>query len=487
MKTVKVFSIIIIASMLLAACAPAAVPTAPPPVTVKETVVVVQEVVKEVAKEITAVPTSAPQFGTPTKDDPGAGLEQFDFNGITIRTIFWDIPYAHVMKDRLAKLFEEKTGAKVEWELGTEEEIRYKMELDNVSKSANYSMVLVDNWTLATRAESGVLTPIDDYYANVKYPWEFNVDDCQTCKKAMTYKGRLWGYPWALEVGQMAYRKDILEKYGVKVPTTTDELTAACKTLEEGFKKDNVDMHCIAMRARRGEDNPIQSAGWAAAYGGKWLDEKFVPQVNSPEYVAGITWFTDLLRNYGPPDVANYTWMEVQTAFAEEQVAIIIDGEPVTSRLQDPTIGAKVKDKMGWALPPKGPVAYPTHLFLPGWGINTFADQKTKDATWAYITWITSDAVLLNMIPDVPGTDCFPNPNVLEAIKATDPPIKFMIEAIPLMDPTYMPVIPEYPQLCDILGTYVSSIVAGEMDAKTAMDKAAKEMYAILEAAGYYK
>jgi ABC-type glycerol-3-phosphate transport system substrate-binding protein len=246
-------------------------------------------------------------------------------------------------------------------------------------------------------------------------------------------------------------------------------------------------MYCIAMRGRRGEDNPIQSAGWAAAYGGKWLDDKFVPRVNEPEYVAGIKWFTDILRDYGPPDVANYTWMEVQTAFGEEQVAIIVDGEPVTSRFQDPSVGSKVVDKMGWAMPPKGPVAYPTHLFLPGWGINAYATQAVKEATWAYITWMTSDAVYMNMLPDIPGVDYLPSQAVINELKDTDPAIPPMVEVTPYMDPTYMPVIPEYPELRDILGNYVSAVIAGEMDAQSAMDKAAAEMYTVLEKAGYYQ
>ncbi len=491
MKAVKILSLIVVASMILAACAPSAAPTA---AVVKETVIVpgeakevTKEVTKEVPVEVTAVPTAASKYGVPTKDDPGAGLEQFDFHGIEIHTIFWDIPYAHVMADRLAKIFEAKTGAKVVWEIGSEEEIRYKMQLDNLSKTGKYSMVLVDNWELASNVSSGILTPVDDYLQNKQYPWTFNIKDCKPCVDAMTYKNRLWGFPWALEVGQMAYRKDIFDKYGIKVPTTTDELMSTCQTLEEDFKKDNVDMHCIAMRGRRGEDNPIQSAGWAAAYGGKWLDANFKPTVNSPEDVKGITWFTDILRKYGPPDVANYTWMEVQTAFAQGKVAIVIDGEPVASRFQDPTIAPDLKGKIGWAMPPKGPVAYPTHLFLPGWGINTYSTQKVKDATWVYITWITSDAVLENMIPDVPGTDCFPNPNVLDYLKPNDPPIGPMIETVPYMDATYMPVIPEYPELRDILGNYVSEIIAGQIDAKTAMDKAAAEMYKVLDKAGYYK
>ncbi len=493
MKVARFLALALTAVMLLSACGPTPEVVEVEKVVEKpvvETVVVEKEVVVtqvvEVPVEVTAPPEPEVAYAVPSPEDPGAGLEQFDFSGITIRTIFWDIPMTHVWAER-SKIFEEKTGAKVEWEIGTEEEIRLKLELDNVSKTGNYTMVLVDNWELATKVESGILTPIDDYVTDKPYPW-FNdpTPFCKVCTEGMTYKGRLWGLPWALEVGQMAYRKDIFDKYGIEVPTTTDELTEVCKTLTENFEKDGVDMYCIAMRARRGEDNPIQSAGWAASYGGVWLDEDFVPRVNEPEYVEGIKWFTDILRNYGPPDVANYTWMEVQTAFGEEQVAIIVDGEPVTSRFQDPSVGAKVVDKMGWAVPPKGPVTYPTHLFLPGWGINAYASLKVKEATWVYITWITSDALIMNMLPDIPGVDFLPSQPLIEALKDTDPAIPPMVEITPYMEPTYMPVIPEYPELRDILGNYVSSIVAGEIEAQEAMDKAAEEMYEVLEKAGYY-
>ncbi|GAI23656.1 unnamed protein product, partial [marine sediment metagenome] len=40
------------------------------------------------------------------------------------------------------------------------------------------------------------------------------------------------------------------------------------------------------------------------------------PAVDSSEFIEGVQWYGDLLRNYGPPDVSRYSWIEVQNAFA---------------------------------------------------------------------------------------------------------------------------------------------------------------------------
>lgn len=45
--------------------------------------------------------------------------------------------------------------------------------------------------------------------------------------------GQISGYPTSYNVLGMFYRKDIFDKYGIAVPTTFDDFTAACKTLKE--------------------------------------------------------------------------------------------------------------------------------------------------------------------------------------------------------------------------------------------------------------
>ncbi len=489
MKAIRFLVLALTVVIIMTACA------APTPVTTIQTVVVPQTVEKQVPQTVVVPQTvekpvvvTATPYPVPSESDIGAGLDQFNFKGVEIRSIFWDTPVSHAFQDR-AKIFAQKTGATVAWEIGSEEEIRAKLELDQASKAGKYTMIMIDNWELASKVESGAVYPIDDYLKNKAYPWLNNPADwCKPCIDAQTYKGHLYGIPWAIEVGQMAYRTDLFAKYNVKVPTTIDELFQACSTLEAGFKKDNLNMKCISMRGRRGEDNPIISAGWATtAYGGQWLDDKFVPHLNSPEFVAGVKAYTDILKKYGPADVANYTWIESQKAFAEGQVAIVIDGQPVTGRLQDPSVGSKVIGKIGYAPPPKGPKGYPTHLWLPGWGVSAYASQQAKDATWAFITWITSNAVYLNMGKELPGDHYLASPALFDRVKATDASVPPLLEVFPFMKADYQPVIPDYPEIRDVFGTAVSSVIAGETDAKTAMDKANQDTLNILQKAGYYK
>jgi len=56
-----------------------------------------------------------------------------------------------------------------------------------------------------------------------------------------------------------------------------------------------------------------------------------------------------------------------------------------------------------------------------------------------------------------------------------------------LANPEYMPHIPEYPEVCEIIGTQISRVVTGEIEAETAMKEAYEQMYKVLDLAGYYK
>ncbi len=426
------------------------------------------------AKEAAEIMTAAPL-------DIGVGLEKYDFSGVEIRTIFWPTPLSQTWAEG-SKVFEEKTGAKVVWEFGSEEEVRAKLELDFTSQTGNYTIVMVDNWTLP--AEAGYLLPLDDLLAEKVSPW-LTTDWPEVTREALTYKSQLYGLPWALGVPQMAYRKDLFEKYGLEVPTTMEELEEACKKLKAGFEADGLtDIYPIAMR---GEDNSIESAGWGWAWGGQWLDENNVPTVNEEKWVAGIKFYTDLLRNYGPPDVAVYTPMEVSNAFTEGHVAIVIDSSPVTGRFLDPEVAPKVYDKVAYAIDPKGPERYPCHLWASGWGINAFASDEAKEATWVYIQWITSDKVLHSMVPDLPGVNFYANPDVMGRIAPTNAAVAPAIEAAKHASSTYMPRLPEYPELRDIFGDAVSSIVAGEIEAQEAMNQAAAKMTEVLKKAGRIK
>jgi trehalose/maltose transport system substrate-binding protein len=52
--------------------------------------------------------------------------------------------------------------------------------------------------------------------------------------KAFTVNGRLVGVPWYLGVGRLLYRRDLLEKYELRVPETWEELATSARTIQDG-------------------------------------------------------------------------------------------------------------------------------------------------------------------------------------------------------------------------------------------------------------
>ena len=49
-----------------------------------------------------------------------------------------------------------------------------------------------------------------------------------------TIDGKLLAMPWFTDAGLLYYRKDLLEKYQAKVPTTWEELTATSQKIQDG-------------------------------------------------------------------------------------------------------------------------------------------------------------------------------------------------------------------------------------------------------------
>ncbi len=58
--------------------------------------------------------------------------------------------------------------------------------------------------------------------------------------EGQTIAGKLVAIPWFTDAAGLYYRTDLLEKYGVEVPTTWDELTVAATTIQEGERAEGM-------------------------------------------------------------------------------------------------------------------------------------------------------------------------------------------------------------------------------------------------------
>jgi len=400
-----------------------------------------------------------------------------------VSIITWETATATAIKALIPE-FEKETGINVSMEMLPESVLREKVVLDLASGTGAYDIFLVGNWVLAEYAEAGFLQPLDDLIANNASDYSSIDDFGATYLDALRYKGSLYALPYYGHVGVLMYRKDWFEEKGIKVPQTTEELLETAKAFY-----DPPNRYGVAIRAKRGEDNPIITTSFTWIYGGEWLNEENYPTVNEPEFIEGVKYVRDLLK-YAPPDVSRYGWVEVENSFTSGKVAMIMDASDFIGRIENPE-SSKIAGKIGYALIPEGPFApseerYASHLFTAGMGIN--ADSSNIDAAWKFLQWMTSTKIQLRTAMEGHNTG-ITSVTVLESEEFMNayPGIDVMLKALEYSNPNYMPHISCYTELCDIIGTHISGVVAGTEDPEKAMNAANTEMLKVLERTGNIK
>ncbi len=414
----------------------------------------------------------------PQKETPAA--EKAAAAKVTVNVITWDTATARGIQ-KLIPDFEKETGIDVNMEIYGEAVLREKVMMDLAAGTSNFDIFLLDGWLSGEYAEAGYVLPLDDLIKNKPSRYSSIKDFAPIYLDALRYNGKLWGLPYYGHVGILMYRKDVFEQKGIKVPATTAELLEAARKLN-----DPPNMYGFAMRAIRGEDNPIITTSWTWVHGGRWLDENNRPAVNSPEFVRGVTWVRDILK-YAPPDVSRYSWLEVEKSFTSGKVAMIFDASDFIGRIENPE-QSPIAGKIGYALAPQGPAAgrYASHLFTAGMGINRYT--KNPEQAFQFLEWMTSTDVQKKTALES-GNTGITSVSVLSSpeFQRAYPGIDVMLEAQKRANPDFMPKITIYSELCDIIGTHISAVVSGDEQPKESMDKAAAEMTTALQNYGLIK
>jgi multiple sugar transport system substrate-binding protein len=129
-----------------------------------------------------------------------------------------------------------------------------------------------------------------------------------------TYFNKLYGYPFGSDGGMLYYRKDLLDKYKLKAPTTWDEMKAACKTIKAG--ENDPKLNCFAGQFNKYEGLTVNVSEAINGAGGKIIGDDGKPSVNTPEAQKGLAFLGDSFKDGTIPKGA-LTWKEEEgrTAF----------------------------------------------------------------------------------------------------------------------------------------------------------------------------
>jgi len=332
----------------------------------------------------------------------------------------------HVWTENVKKAipeFEKASGLKIEITQLAEDQLSDQY---NVKLNAGTSEIDV---MMYRPLQEGRLFAQNKYFADLtskaKADATWNLADFQAAPiAATTYQGKVVGVPIITEREVLYYRKDLLQKAGLSVPKTLDELEAAAKAI----KAANPDVAGFVARTSK-SPAVTQFSSFLYSMGGDWVDASGKAAVNSDAAKKAYAFYGGLIKNYGPANVStDMSWPEAMAIFTQGKAAFYTEADSLYKNATDPA-KSKVADTVGFAVFPAGPAGSKPYN-IPSWALGINDASKNQANAWKFIQWATSKEQTLAQqkggIPgartsvwaDADGTSSYPK-DLAEAIAAS--------------------------------------------------------------------
>jgi len=393
---------------------------------------------------------------------------------------------AHPSIDAMLKYykdFEELTGVKVNFRIITDGTLKNTALIEGTGKAGNYDIFAVDAASIPEFYGKQIIIPVDDYLADaVKTPeWYDYADLLPAYSKGIgTSKGVTVGIPIAGETRYVGYRTDLFEKYGKQPPKTMDEFLE----LARFFNGKEEGLYGVSMRAASGRQNGSGFMSVAYAFTDSALvnPTTFEPEFNSPDTMAAVEFFVELLKN-APPDVTTYSHEEALSAFIQGKAAMWLDATALTGKVIDPSTST-ISEVVDFVPTPDGPKGQ--RGALAGWNFTIPADSKKADLAWAFIVYMTGKPTAKTYVENggIPCRTSIYTDEVLAANNWTYPKqLEALDHALALIDRgvKYNPDFTYTNDIMAIAGTYISKAMIEELTIQEACDQAQAEMVEFLE------
>jgi trehalose/maltose transport system substrate-binding protein len=208
-----------------------------------------------------------------------------------------------------------------------------------------------------------------------------------------TVDGKLLAMPWFTDAGLLYYRKDLLEKYGVKAPTTWEELAAGAKKIQEGERAaGNKDFQGFVFQAKAYEGLTCDALEWVYSYnGGTIVDDKGNVTINNANAAKALKTAASWVGTIAPQGVLNYAEEEARGVFQNGNAAFMRNW-PYAWSLGNGA-DSKVKGKIGVSALPKGGADGKNAATLGGWQLAVSKYSKNPDAAADLVMYMTSAEV----------------------------------------------------------------------------------------------
>jgi len=445
---------------------------------VKETVVVTEE---KVVKETVVV----------TEKEETFDWKQFE--GTEIRVLGPTHDFLIVVVDGLLPGFEALTGITVNVEHYPEDQSRDKQQVELLAGNKDLDVLFYQPGRVGQIwNEAGWVEPLDEWVSDplltnpdYDYPGDFFQGSID--------QGTVDGDLISIVVGRglapvLFYNSQILEEYGVEVPTTFEELEAAAKKINE---ESNGEIYGIVNRGA-GSAATSQFSFMMHEFGAAWQDADGNITVNTPEWIEAAEWWGRTLRESGPEGAAAYSWGECLNDMVLGKAAFTLELALNPSRIKglDPAMAGVLKavpipygpayDSGGDSYRSTEPCVMPTRF---GLSVNAFSEKK--GAAWLFIQYMTSKVAQVNYLivgKPVARNSAYEDPTFKLATKAD----AWFWEAVGVASNIcysssgYAPaVLKDQAQARDIIGKAIQGGILGQ-DVAALAEEAQVELEALL-------
>jgi len=400
---------------------------------------------------------------------------------------------------RMQKLTDDFTKAnpdiKLNWVTLEENTLRQKVTTDIATKGGQFDVLTIGTYEVPIWGKKGWLVPLDNLGA------DYDVDDLlPAIRSGLTVDGKLYAAPFYGESSMVMYRKDLMEKAGLKMPDapTWDFIKdAADKMTDKASETYGI---CLRGKAGWGENMAFLTAT-ANSFGASWFDDKWNAQFNSPEWKKTLDFYVPLLQKDGPPGASSNGFNENLALFNAGKCGMWIDATVAASFVTDPK-ASKVADRVGFALAPDTGLGKRGN-WLWAWSLAVPAGSKKTAEAEKFVSWATSKhyteivAAKEGWANVPPGTrkSLYANPEYLNAA----PFAKMTLASIDSADPTHPTVkpvpytgvqfvaIPEFQGIATNVGQQFSAALAGTETVDAALASAQASTESAMKKAGYVK
>ncbi|WP_050184514.1 ABC transporter substrate-binding protein [Domibacillus robiginosus] len=381
-------------------------------------------------------------------------------------------------------------------------ELRKKVTLDASTGSGQYDIATVGPYEVqSTWAKNEWLEPLGplfEEYPEIEEKYELD-DVIEPIAGALSYKDELYGLPFYGESNMLFYRKDLFEEKGLEMPE--HPTWTQVEELAKQFHNPPQDFYGITLNGtpQYGQLAPLLTV--INSFGGRWFDMDWKPQLTSTEFKNAVSFYTDLVKNYGAPGATNIGFNEGLGLMAQGKSAMWYHSTVAAGMLNDPE-SSKVVGKVGYAFAPTQETENGSH-WLYTWGLGMISSSEHKKEAFEFMTWATSKEYIdlvaekkgLGSIPSGTRYSTYENEEYLK-IAPWATLTRESIETADINKPAKDEVpysglaqinIPEYAEFASEFGKNFASILTGKETVDEALEKSQKKTEEVMEKAGYYK